>query len=45
MEQRQLVAIVITSDGKRVPVRLSDDNRALSLLERLQQRVRRFFGR
>jgi hypothetical protein len=45
MDQRQLVAVVVTADGKRVPVRLSDENPAASFLYRLQQRLRRLFDR
>lgn len=45
MEQRQLVAVVITADGKRVPVRLSDEIPAASFLARLQERLRRLFER
>jgi hypothetical protein len=45
MDQRQLVAVVVTADGKRVPVRLSDENPAASFIERLLHQLRRLFDR
>jgi hypothetical protein len=44
MEQPQLVAIVVTADGKRVAMRVPDENRAVSFLARLQQRIRQLLG-
>lgn len=44
MQQRQLVAIVITADGKRVSVPVRDDS-PVSLLARLRLRLERLLGR
>jgi hypothetical protein len=45
MDERELVAVVVSSDGRKISIRVESDSPARRLLDRVRRRLRQLAGR